>query len=182
MSNKKMLGSRVKELLSGVSDHSVDHLLEVETDLVQTTLLLAEAIEKLGENFLDLHAALMSQETEINHIIAAGVIPKESADKLLAVQGDIALHINKAVTSLQFQDMTSQLISRTVQRSAGLRQLLCTLEIIGNVIPPEGENDEIAGVLAEITTKLEQQSIELKSLLRRTVHQEHLESGDIELF
>ena len=49
MSNKQMLGSRVKELLAGVSDHGVDHLLEVETDLVQTTLLLAEAIEKLGQ-------------------------------------------------------------------------------------------------------------------------------------
>ena len=41
MSNKQMLGSRVKELLAGVSDHGVDHLVEVETDLVQTTLLLA---------------------------------------------------------------------------------------------------------------------------------------------
>lgn len=182
MSNETKLGSRVRELLSGVSDHSVDHLLEVETDLVQTTILLAEAIEKLGENFLDLHAALTTQEGEIKHIVDAGVIPKESADKLATVQADIALHINKAVTSLQFQDLTNQLISRTVQRSAGLRELLCTLDIVGNVIPLDGESDEIAGLLTQLTEKLEQQSIELKSLLRKTVHQQHLDSGDIELF
>lgn len=182
MSNKEMLGSRVKQLLSGVSDHSVDHLLEVETDLVQTTILLAEAIEKLGENFLDLHAALTSQEGEIRQIVETGAIPKENAEKLAVIQADIALHINKAVTSLQFQDLTNQLITRTVQRSAGLRELLCTLEIVGNVIPPDGEIDEIAVVLTEITEKLEQQSIELKSLLRKTVNQQHLDSGDIELF
>ncbi len=182
MSTKKMLGSRVKELLSGVSDHSVDHLLEVETDLVQTTILLAEAIEKLGENFLDLHAALTSQEEEIKKVVETGLIPPENADKLGRIQTEIAVHINKAVTSLQFQDLTNQLITRTVQRSAGLRELLCTLEIVGNVIPADGEIDEIAVVLTQITEKLEQQSIELKSLLRRTVHQQHLDSGDIELF
>lgn len=182
MSNKEKLGSRVKQLLSGVSDHSVDHLLEVETDLVQTTILLAEAIEKLGENFLDLHTSLTSQEEEIKKIVETGLIPKVNADKLAEIQKEIGIHINKAVTSLQFQDLTNQLITRTVQRSAGLRELLNTLDIVSNVIPPDGEIDEIAVVLSQLTEKLEQQSIELKSLLRRTVHQQHLDSGDIELF
>ncbi len=181
MSNKQMLGSRVKELLAGVSDHGVDHLLEVETDLVQTTLLLAEAIEKLGANFLDLHASLTTQEEHIKEIVSAGRVPQESVEKLSQIQSDIALHINRAVTSLQFQDLTNQLISRTVQRSAGLRELLATLGS-GNSIPHDGETEEIAGVLSEITERLERQSIELKSLLRKTVNQQHLDSGDIELF
>jgi hypothetical protein len=36
MTRKKILGSHVKRLLSGVSDHGRRHLSEVETDLVQT--------------------------------------------------------------------------------------------------------------------------------------------------
>jgi hypothetical protein len=86
------------------------------------------------------------------------------------------------VTSLQFQDLTNQLISRTMQRSAGLRELLSTLDVVGSVISADGENEEIEGLLTEVTAKLEQQSVELKSLLRKTVNQEHLNSGDIELF
>ncbi|MBR7798808.1 chemotaxis protein [Undibacterium fentianense] len=182
MSKKKNLGSQVKQLLSGVSDHGVAHLLEVETDLVQTTLLLAEAIEKLGESFLDLHASITSQEAQILQLVNTGLVPKDNVDQLAKIQSDIGLHINRAVTSLQFQDLTSQLISRTVQRSAGLRELLSTLDMVGNVIPADGGTDEIAQVLNEITEKLEQQSKELKSLLRRTVNQQHLDSGDIELF
>ena len=182
MSKKKMLGSRVKQLLSGVSDHGVEHLLEVETDLVQTTILLAEAIEKLGENFLSLHASITSQEEQIRKIVVTSKIPQSSVDQLAQIQSDIASHINNAVTSLQFQDLTNQLITRTVQRSAGLRELLCTLDVVGNVIPNDSEIDEIEAVLAQITEKLEQQSIELKNLLRRTVNQKNLGSGDIELF
>ncbi|MFZ6844896.1 chemotaxis protein [Undibacterium sp. RuTC16W] len=182
MSNKKMLGSEVKELLSGVSDHGKEHLLEVETDLIQTTILLAEAIEKLGSSFLALHAAISSQQEEIDLIISTGEAPATSIDRLKVLKADIASHINAAVTSLQFQDLTSQLISRTVQRSAGLRDVLSNLGIIGDGIPHDSETDEIAVLLREITVRLEKQSVELKSLLRKAVNQKHLDSGDIELF
>lgn len=182
MSKKKMLGSQFKQLLSGVSDHGTEHLLEVETDLVQTTILLAEAIEKLGSSFLSLHAAISSQQQEIDLLISSGVAPRSSIDRLKMIQSDIALHINSAVTGLQFQDLTSQLISRTVQRSVGLRDVLRTLGLIGDGIPHDGEVDEISVLLKEVTLRLEAQSIELKSLLRKAVNQKHLDSGDIELF
>jgi len=51
MSKKKMLGSQVKQFISGVTAHGTEHLLELESDLVQTAILLAEAIEKLGASF-----------------------------------------------------------------------------------------------------------------------------------
>jgi hypothetical protein len=55
MTRKKILGSHVKRLLSGVSDHGKRHLTEVETDLLQTSLLLEEAIDKLTRNFMAIH-------------------------------------------------------------------------------------------------------------------------------
>lgn len=177
-----MLGSHVKQLLSGVSDHGSEHLLELETDLMQTTILLAEAIEKLGSSFLNLHAAVSNQQEEIDLLIKFGIAPEASIERLKIIQGDIAVHINSAVTSLQFQDLTSQLISRTVQRSAGLRDVLSTLGLIGDDIPHDGGTDEIAVLLKQITLRLEMQSIELKELLRKAVNQKHLDSGDIELF
>lgn len=182
MPKKKTLGPQVKRLLTGVSDHGNEHLLEVETDLVQTTILLAEAIEKLGTSFLALHAAISAQQQEIDLLISSGTASDVTVEKLKVIQGDITQHINSAVTSLQFQDLTSQLISRTVQRSAGLREVLNTLGVVGGGIPHDGGNDEIAVLLKEITIRLETQSQELKGLLRKAVSQKHLDSGDIELF
>ncbi|HTD06503.1 chemotaxis protein [Undibacterium sp.] len=182
MPKKRILGPQVKRLLTGVSDHGNEHLLEVETDLVQTTILLAEAIEKLGGSFLALHAAISAQQQEIDLLISSGTASTATVGKLKIIQGDITRHINSAVTSLQFQDLTSQLISRTMQRSAGLREVLSTLGVIGDGIPHDGGSDEIAVLLKEITIRLETQSQELKGLLRKAVTQKHLDSGDIELF
>src|SRR6516225_680663 len=98
MPKKKTLGPQVKRLLTGVSDHGSEHLLEVETDLVQTTILLAEAIEKLGGSFLALHTAISSQQEEIDLLISTGIAPPASAEKLKKLQADIAQHVNSAVT------------------------------------------------------------------------------------
>ncbi|MBC3868696.1 chemotaxis protein [Undibacterium oligocarboniphilum] len=182
MSPKKMLGSHVKQLLSGVSDHGNAHLSEVETDLAQTALLLGEAIEKLGVSFLSLHSAVLKEQDEINLIIDTGLIPPESIGRIRAIQAEISQHVNAAVTSLQFQDLTSQLISRTLERCNGLREVLTTLGVVGNDISHDAPSDDIESLLKETILRLEKQSIDLQNLLRKAVHQKHLDSGDIELF
>lgn len=182
MSEKKMLSSHVKELLSGVSDHGNEHLLEVETDLAQTMILLGDAIEKLGVSFMALHAAVTQEQDEITLIIDSGGVSPDSVERLRHIQDDISVHINAAVTSLQFQDLTSQLISRTMQRCEGLREVLSVLGVVGNDIGTDSEMEQIAKMLKETTARLEKQSADLNQLLRKAVHQNHLESGDIELF
>jgi chemotaxis regulatin CheY-phosphate phosphatase CheZ len=182
MAKKKMLGAHVKKLLTGVSDHGIAHLVEVETDLFQTTILLAEAIEKLSSNFLTLHASILLQEEQIKMLVDSNQIPKGNLSRLSDIQSNIETQLNDAVKNLQFQDLTNQLISRTVQRSVGLRELLSILEIIGKSIPHEGAEDEIGELLVNIVGKLEVQSAELKQVLRKTVDQKNLVSGDIELF
>lgn len=69
MSEKKLLSSQVKQLLTGVSDHGNAHLSEVETDLAQTAILLGEAIEKLSASFFALHSAILKEQEEIQLII-----------------------------------------------------------------------------------------------------------------
>jgi hypothetical protein len=182
MAKKKMIGAHVKKLLAGVSDHGMAHLVEVETDLFQTTILLAEAIEKLGSNFLTLHASILLQEEQFKKLLDLNQIPNENLTRLADIQSNIEFQLNEAVKNLQFQDLTNQLIARTVQRSVGLRELLSILEIIGKSIPHEGEDDEVGELLMSITQKIEIQSAELKQLLRKTVDQKNLISGDIELF
>jgi hypothetical protein len=182
MTRKKILGSHVKRLLSGVSDHGKRHLTEVETDLLQTHLLLEEAIEKLTQNFMAIHDAVNGQQATIAILLEGGTPTAEDRARLQAMSEQVSGYVNAAITSMQFQDMTSQLIDRTIKRVTGLREFLGTLGAHGAEVVPESGSDEIVDLLGKVSMALAIQSLELRSVLRKAVSQKHLESGDIELF
>ena len=98
------------------------------------------------------------------------------------MSGEVGGHVNSAITSMQFQDMTSQLIDRTLKRVSGLRAFLATLGAHGAAMTPECDSEEIGELLGKVSMALAIQSLELRSVLRKSVNQQHLESGDIELF
>jgi Mg2+ and Co2+ transporter CorA len=182
MSRKKILGSHVKRLLSGVSAHGRRHLTEVETDLLQTGLLLEEAIDRLTSSFMAIHSVVGARQDAINRLLAGGSPSAEDSEQLAAMSGEIGQHVNTAITSMQFQDMTSQLIDRTLKRVTGLREFLATLGDHGADILPETGSEEIVDRLGKVSMALAIQSLELRSVLRKSVEQRHMESGDIELF
>jgi hypothetical protein len=179
---EKLLSSQVKRLLSSLSDHGTMHLTEVETDLMQTNFLLGEAIEKLGASFMAIHEAVCAQQAAVDLLLAASAPQPEIKHKLEAVQREIGLHVNSAVTGLQFQDMTGQLISRTVSRINGLRDVLATLGSSSSGMKPEIDKEEMIALLSNINKAFEDQSAKLESVLWKAVSQTHMESGDIELF
>lgn len=182
MEQKILLSSEVKRVLSGVSDHGTQHLTEVEADLVQTNVLLTEAIEKLGASFMAIHAAVTTQQEAVNLLLSGSAPTAELADRLHATHCDIDRHVSAAVTGLQFQDMTSQLIHRTVRRVTGLREVLGGVGSSGSGMPPESDIEHIIETLNAISAALHHQSQKLESELWKAVRQTHMESGDVELF
>jgi len=85
MTREKLLGPQVRHLLSNLSDHGTQHLAEIETDLVQTNILLAEAIQKLGASFMAIHEAVSAQQQAIDAMIVGGAgIRPEAAAQLKA--------------------------------------------------------------------------------------------------
>jgi hypothetical protein len=182
MTRRKILGSHVKRLMSGVSEHGKKHLTEVETDLIQVELLLEEAIEKLTSSFMAVHGAVASQQDCLNRLLKGEATSEEERARLASMSDEIGAHVNVAVTSMQFQDMTAQLIDRSLKRVTGLREFLGTLGTHGADLVPESGNEEIVDLLGKVSMALAIQSLELRSVLRKAVNQQHLESGDIELF
>ena len=182
MTRKKILGSHVKRLLSGVSVHGRRHLTEVEADLLQTELLLEEAIDKLTVSFMSVHAVVGARQEAIDRMLAGGALTPDDRALLASMSADVSGHVSTAITSMQFQDMTAQLIERTLRRVAGLRDFLGTLNDHGANIAPDTNSDEIVDRLGKVSIALAIQSLELRSTLRRSVEQKHLESGDVELF
>src|SRR5262245_17714016 len=114
MTRHTLPGSQVKRLLSNLSEHSARHLTETESDLVQINILLGEAIEKLGASFMAIHAAVYAQQETVDLLLSGARPTTVIAGQLKAEREAIGLHVNAAVTGLQFQDMTSQLIGRAV--------------------------------------------------------------------
>jgi hypothetical protein len=182
MTRKKILGSHVKRLMSGVSVHGRRHLTEVEADLLQTELLLEEAIDKLTANFMAIHGTVAARQAAIDSLLAGAEPTPEQREQLSGMSREIGEHVNAAITSMQFQDMTAQLIERTLRRVAGLRDFLGTLSEHGADMAQDSDSDDIVDRLGKVSTALAVQSLELRSLLRRSVEQRHLESGDVELF
>lgn len=182
MSRKKMLAPQVKRLLSGVSDHGGQHLLEAEFDLAQTTVLLADAIEKLAASFMAIHHSVCTQQEIIDSLLSGNDPTPEHVRQLNEIHTEIGQHVNAVVTNLQFQDMTSQLIGRIMKRVAGLRDVLGSLGSSGADMQLESDADELFTSLNRINTALSVQSVALEDVLRKVVNQSHMESGDIDLF
>lgn len=179
---EKLLSLQMKRLLSSLSDHGTLHLTEVETDLVQTSFLLNEAIEKLSTSFMAIHEAVCTQQAIVDALLEHSASSPDTTEKLKAAQAEVGLRVNSAVTSLQFQDMTSQLIGRTVRRVNGLRDVLAAVNVSSGDMTHESDTKEMTALLNDLNRALDDQSAKLESVLWKAVSQTHMESGDIELF
>jgi len=174
--------AELRGLLAAVSNHGKQHLVEVEADLLQTTFLLSEAIEKLSTSFTTVHEAVSDQQQVLDTLMMRYPEEKEVLVQLDGFKDRIADGVNAAVTSLQFQDLTSQLLARTIKRVNGLKDLLHELETHGNEMDPSHEHEEIAKFLEAMSHSLNEGSHALSGGLRRSVGQQDMATGDIDLF
>lgn len=182
LTSKTVPLAELRKLLTAVSDHGAQHLVEVETDLNQTTYLLSGAIEKLSASFMSIHEAITAQQQEIDQLLEAIDVPEDEYQKVLLLRKKIGDEVNAAVTGLQFQDMTSQLIARVIKRVDGLRESLDALAAHGQDMGPEHEHAEIVKLLNEMSANLNVRNTALMGGLIKSVTQQNMNSGEIELF
>ena len=181
MSSSEQLNVQVLNLLSGVSTHGDHHLAEVERDLVQMDGLLDEGIKKLCTSFMAINFAIAKQQEALDSMLKDGMSAPDYAARIEIIHGEINRHVGAAVTGLQFQDMTSQLIGRMVLQLTGLRDVFGELD--SDALPlPESSNEDLLEKLNDISVRVGARCNELSCDVRSAVNQRHMESGDIELF
>ncbi|MFN3715126.1 MAG: chemotaxis protein [Thiobacillus sp.] len=98
------------------------HLEEVERDLAQMNALLEAAIEKLLVSFMSIHRGVASQEAMLRQSSLEHPEFSACSARMENLRADIARHVNEALSGLQFQDMTSQLIRRMASHLSTLRE------------------------------------------------------------
>ncbi|MGP1718213.1 MAG: chemotaxis protein [Methylophilus sp.] len=172
----------LRELLAAVSRHGDRHLLEIETDLQQTTFLLNEAIEKLSTSFMNVHAQLTEQQAVIKLLAESGKLHPDVVQQLQVFEDNIGNEVNKVVTGMQFQDMTNQLLQRTINRVNGLKTLLQELSSHQFPMAADNEHEEIRRFIMQLNQNFDQGSHHLTGNLRKSVNQQDLATGDIDLF
>jgi hypothetical protein len=172
----------LRELLAAVSRHGNWHLLEIETDLQQTTFLLNEAIEKLSNSFMNVYAQLTAQQDVVKSLAESGNLHTDLVQQLQVFQDNIGQEVNKVVTGMQFQDMTNQLLQRTINRVNGLKVLLEELSSHQFPMAAENEHEEIRHFIMQLNQNFDQGSAHLTGNLRKSVNQQDLATGDIDLF
>lgn len=182
MTQPDHLAQSVANLLDGVSQQALTHLAEVETDLAQTALLLSEAIEKLGASFMAIHAAVSAQQELVALLPTAHQSEHQLPTALQEIQREIGRHVNAAVTGLQFQDMTNQLIDRSLSHVSGLRGLIDVLADSAADMGGRMDDGALAVQLRKTSDALELHKESTSAAQRKAVTQTHMESGDIELF
>jgi len=177
------LGQQIRQLLDAVSRQGAGHLAEVETDLAQTALLLTEAIDKLGASFMSIHAVISVQQDAVVRLLEKSVASNEEREQLQGLQNEIDRHVNAAVTGLQFQDMTSQLLQRTRGHVSSLQGMIGVLGVAAAAIGQDASADEAIAQLTIASGEVANCRVLLDDAqLRKAVSQTHMESGDIELF
>ena len=182
MSDYRLMSEQLRSLLAGLSKHGVAHLTEIENDLNQTNVLLEEAIGKLVASFMAIHGALSVQQEMIDNALADKSPALENLSGIKAISEDIDRHISDVITSMQFHDMTRQLLERTTKRAVGLRGMMGSLGSSGAGFPGDSGMEQVVAVLRSINRQLFLQNKELNQMLWKTVRQKHMDVGDVELF
>jgi DNA-binding transcriptional MerR regulator len=177
--------TELRKLLAEVSQHGTQHLAEVEADLQQTQFLLTEAIDQLGKNFEDIHQSIVSQQAILDELLSSSAQDNPMIKQLDGIKARVGADVSAVVTSMQFQDLTSQLIDRSLKRLTGIKEIIAALGT-------HGDSDEVSALhnQTEVLEYIEElkDAINMKShaltggFQRKQVSQQNMETGDIELF
>jgi methyl-accepting chemotaxis protein len=144
---------------------------------VHTSMLVAhDSIYEVAS--LDMNFALQSKQRVQSTMTRIGKINHDMADLATKIDqhaSQVSVEVNAAVTALQFQDMSSQLIDHAQSRINNVAQLV---EVISNQI--QQSPDLISG-LSQARTAMRAKA-EVETNRNHPVKQESMSSGDIELF
>lgn len=176
------LTTQLLQLLTLLSTQGDLHLTEIDADLQQTTDLLARAIDKLGRGFIGIHESVAAQHALLAAVPDGAPMSPQLRTEILRLQQITDTHINAAVTALQFQDMTSQLIGRALNHVVGLREILHTVGEQRITLAADGQQGGALAMLQSVNASLTETSIRQGTVTRKAVAQTHMDSGDIELF
>lgn len=132
----------------------------------------------------DIDLAIASQSHIHDMMAEVAETNRELTQQLSVISGissEISENVGVAVRSLQFEDMTRQLLERVEQRSATLDRLLKQLVSLSGLIAQsrEAEGTELMSTIEAFKAEIDR---ELDEFAHSAIRQKDMDSGDLELF
>ncbi|TCS71863.1 methyl-accepting chemotaxis protein [Sulfuritortus calidifontis] len=148
-----------------------DRMAQVENSLAGAH----EAIYAVAST--DMNFALQSKQTvqdTLHHVEAMSSNTADAAERIHRHADEVATLVNDAVTALQFQDMTSQLLAHTLGRIHTIQEMaLSADEAVRNVGNPEAFHN---------ARNRAYEALERNRARLNPVSQGSMDSGEVELF
>ena len=163
-----------------------------DTKQNKTTAASLANLEKLSDTVtsktlaeLQISGDLLHKETKEVSYKVAGMIDENKAiismvaDEMAATNAQVALDVQTAIKSLQFQDTTTQLITQCNERLNVMQKMLNTIESLGQSM---GNSNTSAQSVQDWQTKLTTATDNLKAASKVRMKQFNVDPGSVELF
>lgn len=182
MTNKTVLGASLQELLQNIAGNSSIYLSEIESDLLQINLLLMEAINKLGDNVVQIGQDVHHQQKLVRQLTETGSCSPFALEKLDELNQTMDNNVASVVTAMQFQDMTSQLLDKVLSRVAALQEVNEEMEKLAAEVSGAESEGDVQMMIRAMGEDMTSKRHELEGQHAERVSQKHMDSGSIELF
>lgn len=177
--------TELRKLLTAVSEHGNRNLVQIESDLKQAAFLLDEAIAKLGDSFMVLDQQISAQKTVLASLQTKANLGQADQVTLASSQAEVQAQIQQVITNLQFQDMTNQILERSLKRVDCLKSLIYEIGNHGDgadVGILVREQEEIAEYIDKLKQGLNDSDAINSGINNRSVDQKDMSSGSVDLF
>ena len=182
MTVKLSFGVELQELLQGVVGSSNDCLSEMESDLLQVNLLLMEAINKLGDNVMEIGQGMSIQQQIIDQLTKTGACSPFVSGRFDELRQSVDGNVASVIIAMQFQDITSQLLDRVLSRVRCLQEMLEDIDRLAAGVSGADNEDDVMALIRTVGLESLNKRKDLNASRVRSVMQEHMESGSIDLF
>lgn len=118
-------------------------------------------------------------ETALNELGDANMAMNDSAAEVSRIAGELEHTVNTAVTNLQFQDLTTQLIGHARHQNEAIRELLAHITQVGGALADDSFASQAGSLLAEFDQRLTRAQAAAE---RTPVRQQGMDTGAVELF
>jgi methyl-accepting chemotaxis protein len=107
-------------------------------------------------------------------------------ERLADGSAEVTEQVNRAITALQFQDMTSQLLGHILQRVRTIQEVFGDLAALGKALSMPAAQEDIGGTLSAVRRESDRIAGRLDKMANaigsNPVGQAEMSQGDIELF
>ncbi|RKZ89492.1 MAG: hypothetical protein DRQ39_00680 [Gammaproteobacteria bacterium] len=169
--------------LSQKSDDFSEEINALTSDVKNSLFAATEIVNRVVS--ADMNIALNGKQ-QVTEMSTTMTEVNEQSNKIIEKTGEVSqqmtVMVNQAITSLQFEDMCTQLSAHIVQRLDAVNKLSELVDQLHEARMKPEILDDYRVLLTEIEHSLTELKPKIKSVEHKAVSQQDLDTGDIELF